>query len=320
MPNLQNCLLVHGCPSTNKDKDYNKHWIQWAKRNLIDAGLKTEAPLMPEPWAPNYEKFKQEFEKHQVNEDTVLIGHSCGCAFLVRWLGESKQKVAKLILVAPWKIPDPGDTNRKRFYTYEIDESVKSRVGETVMFTSNNEEEAGKDSLKIFHNALGGKIVNLKDHGHYTFEDMGTEEFPELLEEVISFDKRKALLIPINSKKQILIQDRRGYKKPDWGFFGGGIEGEETPLEAVTRETREELQIDVHPEELEYLGVYVTNKDEVKIIRYIFLYPTDRKEFFVLEGNSGQWLTFEEVDQRLDPRVDNPYFSRVVRKINEVLD
>lgn len=59
MPNPQNCIMIHGCPSTNEDKDYNKHWIQWAKSHLIDAGLRTETPSMPEPWAPNYEKFKQ---------------------------------------------------------------------------------------------------------------------------------------------------------------------------------------------------------------------------------------------------------------------
>lgn len=294
--------------------------MQWTKRNLVDAGLETETPSMPEPWAPNYEKFKEEFEKYEVTENTILIGHSCGCAFLVRWLGESKQKIAKLILVAPWKIPDPGDENRKGFYTYEIDESIKSRVEEIVMFTSDNEEEAGKESLGIFNKAIGGKIINLENRGHYTIGGMGTEEFPELLEEVITFDGRKALLLPINTKKQILIQDRRGYKKPDWGFFGGGIEGKETPLEAVVRETKEELQIDIHPEELEYLGVYVTNIDEVKIIRYMFLYPTDRKEFTVLEGNAGQWLTFEEVGERLDPRVDKPYFSRLVGRINEALD
>ncbi len=66
--------------------------------------------------------------------------------------------------------------------------------------------------------------------------------------------------------------------------------------------------------------MYVTNIDEVKIIRYMFLYPTDRKEFTVLEGNAGQWLTFEEVGERLDPRVDKPYFSRLVGRINEALD
>lgn len=319
MPNPQNCIIVHGCPSTNKDKDYNKHWMQWAKRNLIDAGLKTETQLMPEPWAPNYEKFKEEFEKYEVNENTILIGHSCGCAFLVRWLGESKQKIAKLILVAPWKIPDPGDENRNRFYTYEVDESIKSRVEEIVMFTSDNEEDAGKESLQIFHQALGGKVVNLEHHGHYTFGDMGTEELPELLEEVVTFDKRKALLLPINKQNQILMQDRRGYKKPDWGFFGGGIEGEETPTEAVVRESKEELQIDVQPEELKYLGVYVTNKNDIKIIRYMFLYLTEQKEFSVLEGNSGQWLPFEEVSQRLDPEVDRSYFPRLVGNILKIV-
>ena len=53
--------------------------------------------------------------------------------------------------------------------------------------------------------------------------DMGPEEFPESLEKIIRFDGRKALIVPVNSKRQILIQDRRGYKKPDWGYFGGGI-------------------------------------------------------------------------------------------------
>jgi hypothetical protein len=39
--------------------------------------------------------------------------------------------------------------------------------------------------LKIFHKALGGKIIELKGRGHYTLNDMGTEEFPELIEVVL---------------------------------------------------------------------------------------------------------------------------------------
>lgn len=53
------------------------------------------------------------------------------------------------------------------------------------MFTANDEEEDGKKSLKIFHDALGGKIIEIKGHGHYTLGDIGTEEFPELLKEII---------------------------------------------------------------------------------------------------------------------------------------
>ncbi|KKU10365.1 MAG: hypothetical protein UX61_C0014G0007 [Parcubacteria group bacterium GW2011_GWA2_46_7] len=91
---------------------------------------------MPNPWAPDYRAFRSEFEKYSVSENTTLVGHSCGCAFLVRWLGDSKQRIKKLILVAPWKIPDSGDEGKKQFYEYPIDESIKDRVQEIVMFTA----------------------------------------------------------------------------------------------------------------------------------------------------------------------------------------
>ena len=168
-----------------KPRTYEKHWRPWIKKELTSQGIKTEAPIMPESWYPDYGKFKEEFEKYEVTEDSVLIGHSCGCAFLVRWLGEAKQKIKKLILVAPWKIPNVNDEFQKSFYGYSIDKTIKDRVGEIVMFTSDDEEEEGKESLRIFHENLGGKTIELKNKGHYTLNDMGTEKFPGLLKEVL---------------------------------------------------------------------------------------------------------------------------------------
>ena len=313
-----NCIVIHGCPSnTEKAMDpetrtYDKHWIPWIKKNLTALGVKTETPLMPNPWEPVYEDFKREFEKLAVSENTILIGHSCGCAFLVRWLGDSKKKIKKLILVAPWKIADKKDEFRPAFYNYPIDETIKSRVGEIVMFTADDEEGAGKESLKIFHKALIGKIIELKSRGHYTLSDMGTEEFPELLEEIVHFDNRKALIVPINPENKIFIQDRRGHKKPDWGYFGGEIEADETPLQAVIRESGEELQASIRPGELQYLGISVTDWNEHKIIRYMFLYPTDQSDFAVLEGRGGHWLTFEEVRKKLD---DKDRFDDIANRI-----
>jgi len=53
------------------------------------------------------------------------------------------------------------------------------------MFTADDEEEEGKESLKIYNKSLGGKIIELKGHGHYTRGDMGTAKFPELIKEII---------------------------------------------------------------------------------------------------------------------------------------
>ncbi|MBN1916171.1 alpha/beta hydrolase [Candidatus Dojkabacteria bacterium] len=113
------CIIIHGCPSSTEQamnpetRTYDKHWIPWIKRHLLSIGIETETPLMPSSWEPDYEKFKRTFEGYKVNENTILIGHSCGCAFLVRWLGETKRKIFKRILIAPWKIPDKNDKFRE---------------------------------------------------------------------------------------------------------------------------------------------------------------------------------------------------------------
>jgi hypothetical protein len=167
-----------------KTRTYDKHWIPWIKKELTSRGIKTETPLMPKPWYPDYQGFKKKFGKYEVTENSILIGHSCGCAFLVRWLGDTKQKIKKLILVAPWKIPDEKNQIKKLFYEYPIDKTIRSRVKEVVMFTADDEAKDGKKSLGIFHKALGGKIIELKGRGHYTMGDMKTEKFPELLEKV----------------------------------------------------------------------------------------------------------------------------------------
>ena len=183
----KNCIIIHGCPS-NKEKamnpetrTYDKHWIPWTKNRLTESGIMTVTPLMPEPWEPDYQKFTKEFEKYTVDSSTTLIGHSCGCSFLVRWLGDTKRKIDKLILVAPWKIREGSPRFEMEFYDFPIDGTIKERVGEISIFTSNDEEEDGKRGAVMFHDALGGAIIDLPNHGHYTLDDMGTEEFPELL-------------------------------------------------------------------------------------------------------------------------------------------
>ncbi len=87
-------------------------------------------------------------------------------------------------MVAPWKI-GTSNNEKKLFYDYTVDPTIKDRVKKIVMFTADNEHENGKRSLAMFHSALGGKVVEIKGHGHFTMEDMGTDEFPELLNEII---------------------------------------------------------------------------------------------------------------------------------------
>ena len=145
------------------------------------------------------------------------------------------------------------------------------------------------------------ELVKLKDCEWKVFEKDG-----ELM-------VLKSLIFPYNSKGQLFIQDRRGNKAPDWGFFGGSVEEDESPLTAVIRETKEELSIDITKGDLVFLGTSDTEWEGFKR-RFLYMYKTDQKEFDVLEGNGGEWLDLNEARKRLDI---NDRFDQIVDLIQK---
>ena len=129
------CIIIHGCPTSKEEiSTYDKHWISWTKKQLEERGFHVENPLMPEPWEPIYSDWKKEFEKIPIDEDTVLVGHSGGTTFLVRWLGESKKKIKKLILVAPWKLQWQDTKENREFCDFKIEPEIKKRVKQIIYF------------------------------------------------------------------------------------------------------------------------------------------------------------------------------------------
>ena len=53
-----------------------------------------------------------------------------------------------------------------------IDETIKEMVNEIIIFTADDDDPNEKESLRIFHKSLRGKIIDLKNHGHYRLCDM----------------------------------------------------------------------------------------------------------------------------------------------------
>jgi len=117
-------IIVPGLSAGPSDKEYKRHWMSWLKNELDKRGIPTEIVSMPHPWEPVYEDAKKVFDKIDINEDTILIGHSAGCASLARYLGERKVRVKKLILVAPLNL-DTMRSQKSSTRTQLIQQSEK---------------------------------------------------------------------------------------------------------------------------------------------------------------------------------------------------
>ena len=92
-----------------------------------------------------------------------------------------------MILVAPGKNIGtyPNAEHNKELYDFEIDPTIKERVQEIVIFTSPEEPPHRQKNVFLYKDLFDAKLVSLPGKGHFTFDDMKTDEFPELLEEIL---------------------------------------------------------------------------------------------------------------------------------------
>ena len=182
---MKNAIIIHGMPS--KDEYLNplnpspshNHWFPWLQRQLILNNILTQTPEMPTPYEAHYEKWDSVIAQFDVNEETILIGHSLGGGFLVRWLSENKIKVGRVVLVAPWL--DPNKELSTGFLDFSIDREFPNRTEDTTIFISHDDDQEELTSFEILKEVVVGlKIREFDGKGHFILEHMATDEFPEL--------------------------------------------------------------------------------------------------------------------------------------------
>lgn len=192
---MKNAILIHGWNTKAEYYDpsrptaSNDHWFPWMTKQLVLKDINTVSIEMPNGYYPKYDVWKRELERYDINNQTILVGHSCGGGFLVRWLSEEpNRKVGRVVLVAPWLGLDTGDEPfDKSFFEFEIDPKISEKTSSLSILISDDDDKSVLDSVNILRERLvNAKFKDFKDKGHFTLAGLGSEEFPELLEEILS--------------------------------------------------------------------------------------------------------------------------------------
>ncbi len=187
---MKTAIIIHGY---NDKAEYfdaarpaasNDHWIAWIQRQLLLKGIEAQAPEMPGFYQPNYEAWKKMLERFDLNENTMLVGHSCGGGFLVRYLSENNVKVGRVVLVAPWL--DPEHMIDPNFFKFEIDENLVAKTeGLTIMYSTDDYADVLKSVEALRSKIKNAKFQEFKGKKHFTLGSMKTDQFPELLANLI---------------------------------------------------------------------------------------------------------------------------------------
>lgn len=184
---MKNAIIIHGMPG--KEEYYsdkypsasNFQWLPWLQKQLLMRDIFAVTPEMPRPFEPEYGAWKREFERHDITPETILVGHSCGAGFLVRWLSEHPDvKTDRVFLVAPWT--DPDKKLATGMFDFTIDPDLASRTAGATVYISDDDDTDIHDSVKVITESV--KDVQVREftgRGHFL-----TETFTELRDDILN--------------------------------------------------------------------------------------------------------------------------------------
>jgi len=190
---MKNAILIPGRP--DRDQHYDpklpnnseNYWFSWLKRQLILQDILTDSIEPPMPFRPRYADWKREFERFDLTKETILVGHSCGGGFLVRYLSEHKElEFGQVVLVAPWINPDNNEASETAdFFDFKIDPDFPSRAKSVTVFVSADDDPSVLKTVEILKQQVRGlDIRQFQDRRHFKTSVSGGPEFPELLAEI----------------------------------------------------------------------------------------------------------------------------------------
>ena len=180
---MKTALILHGiCPEeefffSKYPSPSNAWWLPWLQQQFLRAGWQCQTPELPHPYRPSYAEWKETFECFKPQKLSLLVGHSAGGGFAIKYLQEHKLKLEKLILVAPWLDPE---REFDVFLQTDLKPTALNSIDEVHLIFSEDDDEAErqtKDRLLaaysqiVFHDYL--------NFGHFTAGKTG-RSFQEL--------------------------------------------------------------------------------------------------------------------------------------------
>ena len=184
---MKTAIILHGMArrevyyDPSYDSQGSSHWLPWLQRQLQVRDYLAQTPEMPRPYAPEFAAWRDIFERHGPDKETLLVGYSCGAGFLVRWLSENKEvQVGHVVLVAPWL-----DLERAHgdLFDFIIDPEIVNRCARMSIVHSDNDHLPMQRTVQLLQSTLGNADYHeFHNYGHFCLKHIGGREFPELLD------------------------------------------------------------------------------------------------------------------------------------------
>ena len=166
------------------------HWQTWLAHKCQSLGYDVCYPQFPNPDNPELSAWIEHLDLilPVLDENSIIVGHSLGCAVAFRLLEKvSVKKIKKLILVAPTNWSALKNTELKflkPFYENFDFERVRTKTANIEIYIADDDPYIDSAEALDWQKQLQAKTFVIKNGGHLNVAS-GFTSFPEVLNSIL---------------------------------------------------------------------------------------------------------------------------------------
>jgi predicted alpha/beta hydrolase family esterase len=164
-------------------KSEKPSWKKWLRERLANK-FEVILPEMPNALNAKYAEWKLWFEKilPLLNEEIILIGHSLGGSFLIKYLSENKcaKNIRAVFLVAASAAEESGING---LHSFSLPQKIDLQSKNIFLYHSKDDDVVPYSDFEKLSLQLPSAITRTLD-GRKHFSGLG--QFPELERDIIS--------------------------------------------------------------------------------------------------------------------------------------
>ncbi len=177
---MSTIFIIHGTGGSPQE-----NWFPWLKLELEQQGHRVVVPAFPTPEKQSLKNWRDVFRKYEqyLGKDTLLVGHSLGCAFLLSVLEKQQAKATFLVAGFLKKLNKPEFIeSNKTFVEKEFDwTAIRNNCRKFYVLNSDNDPHVPLENGKELARLLGTECMVISQAGHFN-KDAGFTRFELLLE------------------------------------------------------------------------------------------------------------------------------------------
>lgn len=185
---MKNVFLIHG----SMGKPF-ENWFPWLEQELAKKDIICHIPTFPTPENQTYECWAKLLDYYVqvglLNENTIVLGHSCGAVCMVKYLAERKLHVPAIISVSGYNGFISGNDfmdnlNSSFYFNDSAYAAVRNLAKTRISYIGEDDPFIPQSYLSEFATGLDSTIIRVKNGGHFNLM-AGYNSFDSILEEIL---------------------------------------------------------------------------------------------------------------------------------------